>query len=139
MERTDLLGLVAALGKAFTRRGMSQHVRLLRIYYWALERGLTSQTHELNVRWSEAFVLEWLKTLRVPPFDRAYPLLPRGTPCQTCAKTPGLQSALVTDVVFPGGARVRCQGCNCAWIEDEKAEAALATPSWRDRRTRKMT
>lgn len=135
MQRADLLGLVAALGKAFTRRGMTQHVRLLRIYYWALEKGLTSQTHELNVRWSESFVIEWLKTLRVAPYDRAYPVLPRGTPCQKCSKSG--QAGLVVDVVFPGGARVRCQGCESVWIEDDQAEAVLAVPSWKDRRTRR--
>lgn len=137
MERANLLELVAALGKAFTRRGMSQHVRLLRIYYWALEKGLTSASHELNVRWSEAFVVDWLKTLRVPPYERSFPVLPRGTPCQRCGPKAGREGARVVDLVFPGGARMRCQTCEHVWIEDDQAEAALALPTWKDRRNKR--
>lgn len=137
MERGPLLGLVAALGKAFSRRGMTQHVRLLRIYYWALEKGLTSPAHELNVRWSEGFVIEWLKTLRVPPYDAVYSVHPRGAPCPSCGQSGGAQGAVNVDVVFPGGARVRCQSCETAWIQDDQPEPVAAAVSWRDRRTRR--
>jgi len=47
---------------------MNQHLRELRVYYLALRRRLTSDKLQLN--WSEAFVIDWMKTLRVPPRAR---------------------------------------------------------------------
>lgn len=103
---------------------MDQHVRDLRIYYLALRHRLTSNKLQLN--WSEAFVIEWMKTLRVPPFERSYPLRARGAPCPSCPDTAA--SSVCTDRVFPGGARMRCQNCGCEWLEEE-------APAWVQRRS----
>jgi len=119
MRREELLHHVILLGKAFSARGMDQHLRDLRVYYLALRHGLTSNKLQLN--WSEAFVIEWMKMLRVPPFENSYPVLARGEPCPRCPSTAG--SSVSTDCVFPGGARMRCQNCGCEWLEHE-------APTW---------
>jgi len=115
---------VTLLGRAFRARGMDQHLRDLRIYYLALRHRLASNKLQLN--WSEAFVIEWMKTLRVPPFERSYPVLTRGAACPRCPKTHA--ASVCTDRVFPGGARMSCQICGCEWLEEE-------APAWVQRRS----
>jgi len=95
------------------RRSCQGALRDLRVYYIALRRGLTSNKLALN--WSEAFVIDWMKTLRVPPFESTYPLLARRAPCPRCPSSEA--SSVCTDRVFPGGARMRCQTCGCEWLE----------------------
>lgn len=119
MQRDDLLVLVTALGKEFRRRKMRDHLTRLRVYYFALRHGLTtSQGNGLDVHWSERFVIDWMKTLRVPPFDAALPVRPRGAKCEGCEKT-GAQPWVYTDGLFPGGVRMRCQTCGDVWLEHE--------------------
>lgn len=123
VHQAELLRYVTLLGKAFRGRGMDQHLRDLRVYYLALRHGLTS--NKLEIRWSDAFVIEWMKTLCVPPFEKAYPLRPRGGACPRCPQ--GASPSICTDCVFPGGARMRCQTCGAQWLEDE-------LPPWTQRR-----
>jgi hypothetical protein len=117
VPRLQLLEYVRLLGAEFARRGMRQHVSKLRVYYVALKKGLTTPGHDLEVKWTEPFVIEWLKTLRVPPFEKAYPVRPRGSPCSRCQKSREQQSAVFTDSNFPGGTKMRCRGCGTAWLE----------------------
>jgi hypothetical protein len=126
MQRDELLQHVVRLGRAFTGRGMEAHARMLRLYYLALRHGLASPRQPLRLSISADAVIEWLKTLRVPPFEATYPVRPRGTGCASCR--PGGQAPmLVTEVVFPGGARMRCNTCGAVWLEQEP-------PDWRMRR-----
>ena len=67
-------------------------------------------------------VLEWMRTLRVPPFEAAYVVQPRGHGCRTNAKD-GAQSTLFTDAISPGGARSKCRTCDDVWL-----------PAWHQRR-----
>lgn len=118
MQRQELLPLVVQLGRAFRERGMNAHLAKLRVYYFAVQKGLTSGAHELDVRWSERFVLDWLKTLRVPPYEDAIPLRPRSSGCETC-RARGDQPWIYTDGLFPGGVRMRCQTCGETWLEED--------------------
>jgi len=118
LPREVLLEHVRLLGREFVRRGMHAHAQKLRLYFLALERGLTSPKRELDVHWSEPFTLEWLKTLRVGPYAQAYPLQPRGAPCPQCRQR-GQQSSTRTELVFPGGVRMRCGSCEAVWLEEE--------------------
>ncbi|MDQ3265643.1 MAG: hypothetical protein M3Y59_18625 [Myxococcota bacterium] len=118
MQREDLLVLVTALGREFSKRGMRDHRARLRVYYFALKHGLTSGQHALDVQWSERFVIDWMKTLRVPPFEQALQIRARGAPCGQCRQS-GQQPWIYTDGVFPGGVRMRCQTCGDLWLEAE--------------------
>ncbi len=124
MRREELLHHVTKLGRAFRARGMNQHLRELSVYYLALRHRLTSDKLQLN--WSEAFVIDWMKTLRVPPFEITYPLRGRGAPCPKCPAAEG--ASICTDRLFPGGARMRCQSCGSEWLEQE-------APPWIQRRS----
>lgn len=115
----ELLRYVERLGAEFRRREMEAHLRKLRVYYLALRRGLTQGRHELDVHWSEALVLEWLKLLQLPPFERAYEVRPGRSACRGCAQKRDHQSAIHTELVFPGGAKMRCFSCGAIWIERE--------------------
>jgi hypothetical protein len=117
LPRLRLLEHVKSLGREFKRRGMGQHVQRLRVYYIAVQKGLTSPSHELDIKWSEPFVVEWLKILRVPPFERAYSVRPRGSRCGRCSETRNEQTSVFTELNFPGGSKMRCQACEAAWVE----------------------
>lgn len=117
LPRDQLLEYVRTLGREFSRRKMHQHVRRLRVYYLAVKRGLTPPSHELDVKWTEPFVIEWMKTLGVPPFERAYEVRPPGAGCDRCPGEPGQAPIVFTDFSFPGGSRRRCQRCGRVWLE----------------------
>jgi len=122
MQREPLLHLVTRLGHAFTARGMGAHARMLRVYFLALRHGLADSRNAVRVSLTEEAVLEWLRTLRVPPFDAAeeggYRVQPRGEGCGTCAAR-GETPTVITDAVFPGGARMRCRSCASVWLEED--------------------
>ena len=109
-----LLDLVVRLGREFSRRGMREECRRLRLYYLALEHGLVASSGKsrIEVAWDSDLVIEWLRILRVPPHHRDYPLRP-GTLCIDCEQRPG---TVVTKLVFPGGARMECLQCGARWV-----------------------
>lgn len=115
MKPPDLIPLVEKLGRAFAGRGMEEHARRLRVYYLALKHGLADGRGELDVRWGEQLVIDWMKTLQLPPYERALPSLPRGSRCPSCQD--GRVGDLKTEMNFPGGARMRCAVCGTSWIE----------------------
>jgi len=118
VPRRQLLTHVRRLGQVFARRGMGEHVRKLRLYYLALLHDLTTKGNDLDVKWTESFVLEWMRTLRIPPFEEAYEKRRFGSTCNRCGAVRGAPGGVLTECVFPGGARMRCQGCGSAWIEE---------------------
>ena len=126
MQHDELLGHVVRLGRAFTARGMEAHARMLRLYYLALRHGLASPHKPVRLSISPEAVVEWLRTLRVPPFESAYPVRLHGTGCATC-RSAGQTPSLLTERVFPGGARMRCGTCGAVWLEEE-------APDWQKRR-----
>jgi len=113
-----LLEQVRLLGREFVRRDMQAHARKLRLYYLALSHRLAGPSNEVDVHWNEAFVQAWLETLRVPPYDAALELRPAGTSCPRCTRE-GTQPSTRTELVFPGGARLRCSTCEDVWIETD--------------------
>ena len=93
------------LADAFKRRGMREHVR-------ALGRRL----------WTEHFIREWMRYLRVPPHDNDYLTLPRGAPCPRCGSMSPDRTATGTLICvnFPGGWAERCLGCQTVWLHEER-------------------
>jgi hypothetical protein len=118
LPRPVLLEHVRRLGREFVRRDMQTHARKLRLYYLALSHDLAGPSHEVDVHWSEPFVQVWLETLRVPPFAQALELKPRGGACNRCLQA-GTQPSTRTELVFPGGVRMRCGSCEAVWLELE--------------------
>jgi len=115
-----LLACVARLGEEFRRRGMREHVRRLRLYFLAVRHGLLKGPNELDVRWSESHVVEWMKAFRLPPFEAALEVRPPGGGCPRCGLAQGTVPSGRTELVFPGGAKLRCQSCGGAWLELER-------------------
>lgn len=119
VDRTTLLSLIRRLGEEFARRGMPEHTRGLRLFWLAARHGLLKGKNELDVRWSEAHLLDWLEALRLPPYDAVLPVRAKGAGCPKCGAEPGLVPSGRTVLVFPGGVKMRCQGCAQAWLELE--------------------
>jgi hypothetical protein len=128
LSREALLQHVERLGREFVRRGMRAHAQKLRLYYLALQKGLASPRHEVDVHWNEPFVLEWLRTLQLPPYADAYPVLPRGASCPRCQQR-GAQPSTRTECVFEGGVRMRCGTCEAVWLEAEGPAPARPAPA----------
>ncbi len=120
IAKRELLELVRRLGVEFARRGMPE-VEVLRLYYVALDEDLAGRLNELSIQWSEAHTLEWMRTLRVPPFENAYPVRRFGSGCDRCGAIRGNAKGALAEVVFPGGARMRCQTCGAVWLEEDRA------------------
>jgi len=118
MERSQLARLVAVLGREFVRRRMHAHAGKLRVYYLALRRGLaTTGRSEVDIHWSEELVVEWLKLLRIPPYESAYRVRTPQAPCSRCKARPDNQGgSFVTERTFPGGWKVRCINCGEVWL-----------------------
>jgi hypothetical protein len=65
--------------------------------------------------WDDAHVVGWLKRMRIPPYQDALPVQPKGTPCPVCGPT--IFGGVRTQVSFPGGAEMVCAGCSRVWLE----------------------
>lgn len=100
------------LGAAFGRLEMRDHAALLREFYAAARDGRPCANG-----WTEAFVDEWLAVLRLPPFEARYAVRPAGAQCTACHANPGEISSRRTVRTFPGGALIRCDGCDAHWLE----------------------
>jgi hypothetical protein len=104
----DELALTERVGRELTKLGLAAHVKRLRRYYADVRAGRPSEV------WTHAMSVEWLRVLRLPPYEHDYPVLPRMSicPCPTPQK--------LTQMVFPGGAKLRCAGCGAQWLELER-------------------
>lgn len=126
MERAELLDHVRRLGREFARRGMVGHLRKLRLYWLALSRGLAGARHEVDLKWTEQLVVDWLRTLQVAPFAADYPVRPRGSPCTRCGEGSGQQSTVFTAANYPGGSKMGCHACGAVWLEPDGGAAGGA-------------
>ncbi len=122
VDRDALLEMVQRLGDEFRRRGMRTHVTPLRIYWLALRHGLVQDEHHgLHLTLSEETVVEWLKVLRLPPYQTAYRVRPTGSTCPLCLPPQGRAGEVSTERTFPEGRKMVCLGCRSAWLEMEPA------------------
>jgi hypothetical protein len=113
MDRARLLELVVTLGCEFSRRGMREECRRLRLYFLAVRHGLAaSAQHQVQLDWDEHLVLEWLRLLRIPPFEHHYEVRAESA-CDRCPYQPG---RVVTKAVFPGGSKFECLQCGRQWL-----------------------
>jgi hypothetical protein len=111
MDRSRLLALVVQLGGEFRRRDMPEHLRKLRLYYLALTHQLDAR-ESVEIHWTSDMVVEWFRTLRLPPYQDDYPVQST-TACRTCPATKG---AVFTVSTFPGGAKLECRMCGQRWL-----------------------
>ena len=109
----DLDLLTVELGKEFQRRGMVRHLEALRAF-WCRRHPRPSLSPS---EWDEGMVLGWLASLRIPPFDQVYPLLPQGSACPKCGRgrTAGVSHAHVQRT-WPGGWLLECADCHASWV-----------------------
>ena len=117
--KSELLLSVRRLGEVFARRGMP-HVNVLRLYYLAVDHDLVNHANEMVVHWSEDQTLEWMRTLRIPPFHTVYKVRPLGSLCPRCRGAGKIGRSPIAELKFPGGARMRCPSCNAVWIEEDR-------------------
>ncbi len=96
---------------------MTEHTRRLKLYWLAARHGLLKGRNELDVKWSEAHVVDWLEALQLPPYDGSLAVRAKGAGCPTCGQGPGTTPSGRTVLVFPGGAKMRCQVCGQSWLE----------------------
>lgn len=113
----SLLQRIEALGRAFRAKGMTSQARRLRIFWLAARHGLLSGKNELDVHWSEAHLTDWLRTLRLPPHENELELRAKGSGCPACPRPFGAVPSTRTVLVWPEGARLRCDGCGREWLE----------------------
>ena len=114
--------MVKRLGAEFRNRGMQCHLAPLRLYWLALRHDLVqADRHGLHVQLSEEMVVEWFKLLRLPPYERAYPVQAPGSRCPLCPPGGGPAMEVVTERTFPEGRKVACLACHSAWLELEPA------------------
>lgn len=112
MDRIRLLELVVALGVEFSRRGMREECRRLRLYYLAIKHGLAAEHHRVQLHWDEDLIVEWLRLLRLSPFEHHYPVR-TDMACDRCEYRPG---RVVTKAIFPGGSKLECLECGGQWL-----------------------
>ena len=118
LARVRLLGFLTDLGREFKRRQMDVHLQSLRLYYLAVKNGFAKNSnHRVELHWSEELTITWMRTLRIAPFERDFPVRARGGGCLRCKSKETSHSSLFTDVSFPGGSRMRCERCGGIWIE----------------------
>ena len=118
--KSQLLTYVERLGTIFARQKMP-HVKPLRLFYLAAEHDLLLGQNDLDIQWSEDETVEWMRTLRVPPFHTVYRVRPMGSLCARCRGASKIAKPALIEATFPGGARKRCPSCNAVWIEEDKA------------------
>jgi hypothetical protein len=94
---------------------MPDHLRLLRIYYLALEHNLVAGgNRSLEVHWTEEMVRDWLAVFRLPPFADRYRILSRDAPCPNCGRAS--HNGKYTLMTFPGGHKSACRECGEQWL-----------------------
>jgi predicted SprT family Zn-dependent metalloprotease len=76
--------------------------------------------HELRVNVDADWAVEWLKTLRVPPYEDALPVSTWAEACGVCELH---QRQVRTVTVFHGGYRMRCDTCRSEWLVLEEPQA----------------
>src|SRR3954468_15552067 len=95
---------------------MADHASALRLYYLALTSGVIGKRTRVELHWSRELTEEWLRTLRLPPFQNVYRIKPRGEVCD-CARPGGPKLPNIrTEANFPGGTRLRCDDCGAKWL-----------------------
>jgi hypothetical protein len=104
-DRDAELALAERVGRELVRAGLPKHADRVRAYYAAVRAGRSSDA------WSHAMSIEWMRLLRVPPYENDFPVRPRMSACPTCPI-----SRAFTTTIFPGGSKHQC-ACGAAWLE----------------------
>ncbi|WP_223644426.1 hypothetical protein [Corallococcus sp. EGB] len=113
MTKEELLQQVEKLGHEFEARGMTAHVRSLRLYWLALKHDLVEPDLSLQVHATADWVVDWFKLLRLPPHEHALTVRRHGEGCGRCLPGYGTSRTLT---VFPDGYRMTCDACRSEWL-----------------------
>jgi hypothetical protein len=133
-RRLDLSAAVTELGKEFVRRGMTEHRAQLRGFWRQWKGG--DQPGRKKGDWSWELVVEWLCLLRIPPFEKIFPLHPRASSiCPGCEVISERESpTAITVSTWAGGCLTECRRCGVCWLTDSAWEAARAGLTMHPRR-----
>ncbi|NNC01925.1 hypothetical protein HJC10_03530 [Corallococcus exiguus] len=113
MTKAELLQHVETLGREIEVRGMTEHVRSLRLYWLALNHDLVEADLSLKVHATADWVVDWFKLFRLPPHEASFAVRRDEDGCGRCL--PG--SAMIRTVtVFPDGYRKTCDACLSEWV-----------------------
>jgi hypothetical protein len=104
-DRDTELALTERVGRELARLGLHTHVGRMRAYFAAVRAGRPSEA------WSHDLSVEWLRLLRLPPYETDYPVRDRMASCGRCET-----SSVFTATVFPGGSKHRCGSCGAQWL-----------------------
>jgi hypothetical protein len=108
--------LIIRLAEFFKQHDKRSHVQQLRRYW---QSRLARKRIEPPL-WTEDFVIEWLATIRIPPFDRIYPVRERNAACPKCGAglsgPNGAGSGAKVMGIFPGGHKAQCSTCGQEWL-----------------------
>lgn len=122
LPRDTLLDLIAELGRFFVDHDLRDHRRYAAELYRATREGRAARPDRLGIAWTPRFAVEWCRYLRIPPYDRDYPVRSRAWWCP-CSDT-GMAGACSLSH-WPGGYLRTCRFGKHTWIvlEDEISEA----------------
>jgi hypothetical protein len=115
---------VTGLGAEFSRRGMMEHLELLRRFWGIWKKRRQPRPDD----WTWPIVIEWLGMLRIPPLDRIYPLHPGvSSICPECDVISDPEATTALKIRrWAGGSMVECQRCKSCWLTDSAWETAKA-------------
>lgn len=109
-ERDAQLELTERVGAELVRLGLHEHAACARAHYVRVRDDLPSPVPP-DPAWRHTMIVEWARTLRMPPHENDYPVRPRMSGCPACD-----DSRPFTTGVFPGGSKHQC-GCGAVWLE----------------------
>jgi hypothetical protein len=110
-DRRARLELAERVGHQLVRLGLHKHAHRLREYYATVRAGRPLRRDG----WGDELVVEWARTLRIPPHENDYPV-------RTWAERCGcLMPRTFTQLTFPGGHVSHCAACKLTWITLDEA------------------
>lgn len=95
---------------------MTGHVAALGRYYRQRQRRKLLAALSDDRPWDENVILEWLSILRIPPFERIYPVQSKDAACLKCSGDTVSAGNVDFRAVFPGGSLRECRVCKTAWL-----------------------
>ena len=112
MSPPPLRSLVVTLGRELVSRGLHSQAATMRIYLFALDRGLLNRKNELETRATPDFVYDWLGLLQIPTREDMFPVHASDTPgCPKCH-----EHATILQVSVLDRAQHVCSKCKYRWL-----------------------
>jgi hypothetical protein len=116
MADFSLEPILRALAAEFERLGMQHHLEQLRMFYRAHRARKRWLSGQARPPWDVELTLQWACVLRVPPFERVYPVLGDDAPCPQCSAARDALTGTTVRLAWQGGWLMQCQRCDARWI-----------------------